>query len=225
MKLTQNWKNNDILFYNSLKEQGIKIIWLDEAGRWTWAWPIVSGWVYIPENHIFPDDIYWIIKDSKKINESKRNKLYDYIINNLPYSVGIASSIEIDKFGIQPMNKKIMNDATDILITNKTDKFFALVDWTLKFDQFPIDVKSIIDWDDFILEISLASVVAKVYRDQLMIEYSKIYANYWFENHKGYWTKEHMNSLNSYGLINWFHRVSYKPIKQHFEKQNINRNH
>ena len=54
-----------------------------------------------------------------------------------------------------------------------------------------------------------------------MIEYSKIYANYWFENHKGYWTKEHMNSLNSYGLINWFHRVSYKPIKQHFEKKNI----
>jgi len=227
MKFTEETMKGDLLFYWTLEKNNYTIIWVDEAWRWTWAWPIVAAAVCVPKDFVFPEDINSLIKDSKKLNAVKRKKVYDYIIWNLPYGIWIAEATDIDIHWIQPMNKFVMNEAVKNLIKNYTivNKTFSLIDWTLKFDDFINEFKSVVNGDDFINEISLASIVAKEFRDELLNDYKKFdgLKAYGFENHKWYGTKEHIEAIKNHWVIKWIHRFSYKPIKVEFEKWNLNK--
>jgi ribonuclease HII len=94
------------------------------------------------------------------------------------------------------------------------------IDWNdnYKFDILNIKPTFIIDWDSKILEIWAASIIAKVFRDKLMSQYSLIYPDLEIEKHKWYGTKKHREYLIDKSKITWIHRLSYKPIKEVLEK-------
>lgn len=195
------------------------IIWCDEAWRWCWAWPIFWAAVFIPEWKEIPEKI----KDSKKLKERDRQEMFEFIKNNYYYSIFSISAKEIDEKWLQWANKEVMIQSTkDLLsILNKNNISFSktIIDWTLKFEQYPTDWESLIDWDALIPQISAASILAKVSRDLYLEELSKIYPNYGFEKHKWYGTSLHSDMLKQYWVVKE-HRLSYKPIKKILELRN-----
>jgi ribonuclease HII len=90
------------------------------------------------------------------------------------------------------------------------------IDWNdnYKFENLPINPTFIVKWDEKILEIWAASIIAKVFRDKLISQYSLLYPDLKIEKHKWYGTKKHREYLTDKGKITWIHRLSYKPIKK-----------
>jgi len=183
----------------SLYEKGYKrIVGIDEAGRGPLAGPVVSAAVIFPENI----DIF-ITKDSKKLSSKKREELF-YKIKEKAVSVGIGvvDSAEIDRINIYNATKLAMKRA---LFTLKSDFDYIITDY-VKFDPYPhISLKKA---DEKSISVAAASIIAKVYRDKIMEEFSKIYPHS-FDKHKGYPTKLHKEEIKKYGLTP-IHRKSFK---------------
>lgn len=175
---------------------------IDEAGRGPWAGPVVAGCVVL--NKKFDQHV---LKDSKKLSAKKREEIYEKIIQNCEYGIGVVHEGEIDEIGIKKATEKAMNMALSCLKKKPTE---ILVDGNDKF-TFPIKHKSIIKGDEKIPAISGASIIAKVWRDKLMNLYHEAYPQYQFNLHKGYGTKKHQDSLKKYGICP-IHRKSFKPI-------------
>lgn len=177
-------------FYeNELRKKNIKIIaGMDEVGRGPLAGPVVVCAVILPENYT-----YIGINDSKKVSKKNRERLYEEIINTaLDYSFGEASCEEIDYYNILNATKIAMKRAINGLNINPE---YLLID-AVKLDDINIRQNSIIKGDEKSVSIAAASILAKVRRDSLMVEYSKEYPGYGFENNKGYGTSEHYDGLN-----------------------------
>lgn len=166
---------------------------IDEAGRGPLAGPVVVASVILPKDSMIEG-----VNDSKKISESKREKLYDVILQEaISYGIGIIYQEEIDEINILQATKKGLHEA----VTNmKIKPNVILVDALTGIDTLGIPYKSIIKGDAKSYSIGAASIIAKVTRDRIMREWDKIYPEYGFAGHKGYGTAKHIEAIKKYGL-------------------------
>ncbi|MBI5476513.1 MAG: ribonuclease HII [Ignavibacteriales bacterium] len=178
---------------------------VDEAGRGPLAGPVVAAAA------IFPSDIKIDgVNDSKQLSAQERERLFD-VINAMAISigVGIVDHTIIDEVNILNATFRSMHEAIGKL-TNQPDHL--LIDGP-RFSGANIPFTTIIDGDAKCFSIAAASIVAKVTRDRLMVEYDKQYPQYGFAKHKGYGTKAHLDAIRKYGQCE-IHRRSFKmPIK------------
>ena len=181
------------------------IIGADEVGRGSFAGPICAAAVKINYSHLA---LLTNVKDSKKLSAKKREEIFLMVEeNNIEYSFNESSNTFIDQFGIKNANEKVLTDSISDIYTGNEIVYV---------DHFKInDFKSIsvARGEDNCRAIALASIIAKVLRDNLMIKFSEKYPEYSFEKNKGYGTKDHREAISKYGLSN-IHRKSFslKPI-------------
>ena len=191
---------------------------VDEAGRGPWAGPVVAGAVVFLTKDV-NQYLLSSLNDSKKLSAKKREELYELIKQEadkgtLCYGVGQASAQEIDEINILQATFNAMRRAIDSLSVKPN---FALIDGNQTPKPFVCDVKTIIKGDSISMSISAASIVAKVYRDNLMKNLALEYPQYAFEKNAGYGTKAHVDALNKYGITP-HHRKSYKPVAEIMQK-------
>jgi len=175
---------------------------VDEVGRGCLAGPVVAAAV------ILKKDISGL-QDSKKLSENKRIILAEEIQQNSFYSFGLSSNEEIDKINILEATLKAMKRAIIKLPVEPTK---VLVDGINK-PKVNFLVETIIRGDSKIKQISAASIIAKVYRDDLMKKYDKEYPEFGFIKNKGYGTKKHFLALSEVGYCP-IHRKSFKGVIQ-----------
>lgn len=180
-------------YENKLYETGLAYIaGIDEAGRGPLAGPVTVGVVIMK-----PESFIEGINDSKKISETKREKLYDEITKEaLDWSVGIVDQNEIDEINILNATKKALTKALDGL---KIKPERILVDALEHIETKGIPYTSIIKGDAKIYSIGAASIIAKVTRDRIMREYDEVYPEYGFAKHKGYGTAAHIEAIKKFG--------------------------
>ena len=194
---------------NNLIERGLGwpqklIAGIDEAGRGPWAGPVVSAAVILNEKNI-PDGL----NDSKKLSEKKRLSLFSSIYNFHSVGVGISSIEEIDTMNVLQATFLSMSRAVNDL---NPQPEHVLVDGNL---DPGLDFKTdcIVKGDSASLSIAAASIIAKVTRDNLMIELDGEYPYYFWKKNKGYGTSEHRKALEMYGPCK-YHRKSFSPINK-----------
>ena len=181
------------------------IIGADEVGRGSFAGPICAAAVKINYSHL---ELLTNVKDSKKLSPKKREEIFSMVEeNNIEYSFNESSNTFIDQFGIKNANEKVLSDSISDIYTGNE---IVYVDH-FKINDF--NSISVVRGEDNCRAIALASIVAKVIRDNLMIKFSEKYPEYSFEKNKGYGTKDHREAISRYGLSN-IHRKSFslKPI-------------
>ena len=174
-------------------DKGVKYIaGIDEAGRGPLAGPVVVASVILPQDSMIEE-----INDSKKVSESKREKLYDIIINEaISYGVGIIYQDEIDEINILQATKKGLTEAIKQMEIKPN---IIMVDALSGIDTLGIPYKSIIKGDAKCYSIAAASIIAKVTRDRIMREWDKVYPEYGFGSHKGYGTAKHIAAIRKFG--------------------------
>lgn len=172
------------------RQNGAKFIGgIDEAGRGPLAGPVVVAGVIMPL-----DDIIEGVNDSKKLSAKKRDKLYDEIITKaIDVQVAVISHDDIDRVNILNATKNGMLQCINGF--NQVD--VVLID-AVKLNS-SVKTVSIIHGDALSYSIAAASIIAKVTRDRLMLQYDKEYPQYNFAKHKGYGTAEHIRLLKEYG--------------------------
>ncbi len=171
---------------------------VDEAGRGPLAGPVVAAAVVMPI-----DSKILYIDDSKKLTEAMREKLYLEILDTcIGYGVGIVGPEIIDAINILEATKKAMT----IALENVNPQVILIDAVALKTQNK--QVHGIIKGDEKSYAIACASIIAKVTRDHLMLEYHKTYPEFGFNNHKGYGTREHYAALDSIGPSK-IHRQSF----------------
>ena len=181
--------------------EGAKIICgVDEAGRGPLAGPVCAAAVILPEHLELPG-----LTDSKKLTDKKRRELYPLIKERaVAYGIGFASEQEIDEINILQATFLAMQRALDQLAVTPD---LALIDGNREKD-FGIPVKTVVKGDSLSLNIAAASVLAKVTRDDLMMEKAAEFPAYGFDIHKGYGTKAHYAALAEHGPTP-IHRKSF----------------
>jgi len=183
---------------------------IDEAGRGSWAGPVVVAAVVLPRNHRRIKGVM----DSKLMTPSSRAELYEKITERaLDFGVGIIGHEIIDEIGILEATKLGAKEAVAML-AKRAD--YLLVDCLDLRKHIDIEQESVIHGDQIIYSISCASIIAKVTRDNLMSSLAGNYSKYEFYKHKGYGTKLHQAKLAEFGICD-IHRRSYKPIKAYLE--------
>lgn len=164
---------------------------VDEAGRGPLAGPVCAAAVILPQNIVIPG-----LNDSKKLTDKKRRELFPIIQEKaIAFGIGLASEKEIDEINILQATFLAMERAIShlpvrpehILIDGNRDK------------DFGVPSSTVVHGDSLSASIAAASILAKVTRDDLMLETAKLYPNYDFEIHKGYGTKAHYEALQKYG--------------------------
>lgn len=188
------------------------ILGIDEAGRGPLAGPVVVAGVILNPHHPIHG-----LNDSKKLSEKKRNHLCEEILNHaLAYHVVEVDIELIDRMNILQASLWGMKQVADVL----KDKFNHI---RVDGNQLPIwgySSEAIIGGDAIHPEISAASILAKVYRDQVVIDYDLIYPEYEFAKHKGYGTKLHIEKIMKYGILP-VHRKTFNPVKRMLAEENL----
>lgn len=232
-----------------LKKQGYQIIiGVDEAGRGPLAGPVVAAAVSLrnPLRSRFHRDILslkgrggieWdLIRDSKKLSEKQREKLFDFIQENFYVGVGMCDHKTIDRINILQASLLAMKKAVNNLQRNLKQKpphplppspggrgwleepgegnkkFIILVDGNKIIPNLSYEQRVIVGGDRKVKSIAAASIVAKVTRDRLMQKWHKKYPQYGFAKHKGYGTEFHLEKLKKFGPSS-IHRLSFRPVK------------
>lgn len=162
---------------------------IDEVGRGPLAGPVTTACCMLPLDE--PIDK---INDSKKLSETRREKLFDLITSKAAYSIVSVSNEEIDELNILEATKKAMRECAGNLMPVPE---LILID-AVKLD-LGVKTESIIHGDALSYNIAAASIVAKVARDRFMIQADKLYPQYGFARNKGYGTAEHIAALKKYG--------------------------
>ena len=175
---------------------------VDEVGRGCLAGPVVSAAVILKDGIDLK-----LLKDSKKINFKKRREISDHIKSHSFYAIGLASVDEILNLNILQASLLSMKRALKQL-TVKPD--LTLIDGNFAPSGLK-NYKTIVNGDDKIKVISAASIIAKVFRDNLMIKLAKEFSNYAWENNFGYGTKAHLDGLKKFGITS-HHRKGFKPV-------------
>ncbi|MEY8347371.1 ribonuclease HII [Bacillus cereus] len=191
-------------YEKALREKGLAYIaGIDEVGRGPLAGPVVTAAVVLPEDFYIPG-----LNDSKKLSEAKRERFYDEInAKAIAIGVGIISPQVIDEINIYQATKRAMLDAIANLACTPEH---LLID-AMKLPS-PIPQTSIVKGDTKSISISAASIIAKVTRDRMMKELGKEHPKYGFEQHMGYGTKQHLQAIETYGVLEE-HRKTFAPIK------------
>lgn len=174
---------------------------VDEVGRGPLAGPVVCAAVIMPF-----DDIIEGVDDSKKLSEKKREKLFEIIKEKaIAYSIVEVSEKEIDQINILNAVKKCMTKAVESLSIKPEITLVDGVDTGLT-----INAEYVVKGDSKSYSIGCASILAKVYRDNLMKEYAKEFPEYAFEKHKGYGTKVHIEKIKEIGPCRLHRRTFIK---------------
>src|SRR4030042_198583 len=191
-------------YENRLKLEGYSLIaGIDEAGRGSLSGPVVAAAVILPCRLFIP-----YIKDSKKLSSQKRTELYYSILSKAKdVGIGIIEAKIIDRINIAQASFLAMKKA---ILDLKEVPDYLLVDG-FKIPHLNIFQIPLIKGEDRSISIAAASIVAKVYRDNIMIQYDQKYPQYLFKKNKGYGTKEHLEALLKYGPSE-IHRKSYKGV-------------
>ncbi|MFH1315076.1 MAG: ribonuclease HII [Candidatus Uhrbacteria bacterium] len=180
------------------------IVGVDEAGCGALAGPVVAAAVIFPLNSGLAK-----IKDSKLLSPQVRDELFGLIMCKAE-AVGVARATveEITQFGIRPATFLAMRRAIDQV--GQAD--FVLVDgWMLP--EIHLPQKRIIKGDRTVKSIAAASIIAKVTRDKMMVEFSQQYPEYGFDRHKGYGTGCHLEAIRQHGPCP-IHRTTFRPFHQ-----------
>ena len=173
---------------------------VDEAGRGPLAGPVCAAAVILPRDHQIPG-----LNDSKKLTDKKRRELFPLIKEQaIAYGIGMATHEEVDEINILQATYLAMERAISQL-EGKAD--IALIDGNRAKD-FGMAVRTVVKGDSLSANIAAASVLAKVTRDDLMVEMSKEFPGYGFEVHKGYGTKAHYEALRNMGPCA-IHRMTF----------------
>ena len=186
---------------------------VDEVGRGPLAGPVVAVCVILPEDF----DVLGV-DDSKKLSEKKREQLYDAILSEaLAYGIGIQDNASIDEINILEATKEAMRCAileAEQALRAKTGCGIdhILID-ALTLREVAIPQTGIVKGDGASLSIAAASILAKVTRDRMMIEYDSIYPGYAFAKNKGYGTKAHYEGLQAQGMTPIHRRSFLKNLK------------
>ena len=174
---------------------------VDEAGRGPLAGPVCAAAVILS-----PDTVIDGLNDSKKLTEKKREQLFDVIKEKaVAFSVAFASVEEIEEYNILNATYLAMNRAINSL---QLSADFAIIDGNRIPSGIPIEAEALVKGDMKSMSVAAASVLAKVSRDRLMLEYDKEYPQYNFKKHKGYGTKEHYEAIKENGVCD-IHRKSF----------------
>ena len=205
----------------------IKMIGVDEAGRGSWAGPLVATacWIDFSNYKLLHSDV----NDSKKLKSKKRKEIIYSINKSIKYSTGISSEREIDTYGLTFANSLAMKrsifsliqsfkdyeDIIHIYIDGKYKPDFSVIEITSveqKKLKLPYNnISPLVEGDSKSKTIALASIIAKETRDSIMRNYSYMYPYYHLENNFGYGTYMHKKAILRHG-ISKLHRKSFKPI-------------
>lgn len=193
---------------NKLYRQGYKhIAGLDEAGRGAWAGPVVAAAVVFP-----PQTKIDGLMDSKLLTVKQREKLYVRIIKTAQaVGIGVVSEKIIDQQGIIQATRQAFLKAIDKVVEMAD---YLLIDG-VKIFEHELPTQFLVKGDRSEALIAAASIVAKVTRDSLMLDYHRRYPQYEFDKHKGYGTELHRRRLDEYGVCE-IHRQSYQPVSEIF---------
>lgn len=193
--------------YNFDKSFGnyIYVAGVDEVGRGPLAGPIAAASVVLNLKYKEYTDLILGIKDSKKLSPKIREELAEIIKERaIAYNIALINNNEIDQRGIAWCNNEVLRRAVKGL---KVPPDIVLSDgYAVK--NLDIHNEFIIKGDAKSASIACASIIAKVYRDSLMKEYSKLYPHYGFNNNSGYGTNEHVEAIKKYGVCK-IHRMSF----------------
>jgi ribonuclease HII len=176
---------------------------IDEAGRGPLAGPVVASAVILPGGLIIQGT-----RDSKKISEDRRKTVFWQIVNNaIAVGVGIADAGLIDRINILQATRCAMKLAVEDLGVRPD---ILLID-AVKLADIDIRQQSIIRGESVSASIAAASIVAKVVRDDIMLDYHEKHPEYGFMEHKGYPTRKHIECINAYGPCP-IHRKSFRKV-------------
>ena len=204
--LQPKFKKNhpDFSFEQMFYDQGAKnICGIDEAGRGPLAGPVVAAAVILDPYNI-PDGL----NDSKKLSATKRESLFEEILQSSTVSIASVGAKTIDQINIRASSLLAMAMASKALEINPCH---ALIDGNALPEQMSCPATTIIKGDARSLSIAAASIVAKVSRDRLMVRMDKLYPGYGFSGHKGYPTKTHREALLHLGVCD-LHRMTFGPV-------------
>lgn len=181
---------------------------IDEVGRGPLAGPVVAAAVVLPRDFDVPG-----IDDSKKLTEKKRENLFPVIKEKaLAWGIGMADHKRIDEINILQATKEAMIQAVEetaaMLKERKNADLQHLLFDAMTIEQIRIPQTSVIKGDSKSLSIAAASILAKVTRDRMMVEFAKSYPGYAFEKNKGYGTKAHYEGLRAQGPCS-IHRLTF----------------
>lgn len=196
MSVQNMWEIEDSLF-----DQGIGVICgVDEAGRGPLAGPVYAAAVILPRDLEIPG-----LTDSKKLSDKKRRELFPIIQEQaVAFGIGVASEKEIDEINILQATFLAMKRALEKLSVRPD---LALIDGNRETD-FGVPAKTVVKGDSLSASIAAASILAKVSRDDYMMELAQKYPQYGFDIHKGYGTKAHYQALREFGPSE-VHRVAF----------------
>lgn len=172
---------------------------VDEVGRGPLAGPVVVACVVLPEEEIF------FLNDSKKVKETLRDSLYEEIMEKaIAVGIGIVDNFRIDEVNILNATKEAMKEAIESISVDLGHVFIDAV----HLETISIPQTSIIKGDEKVACIAAASIIAKVTRDKMMVEFDLIYPGYDFAGNKGYGTQKHYAGLDTHGITS-IHRMSF----------------
>jgi ribonuclease HII len=194
-------------FENLYYDQGYeRIAGVDEVGRGPLAGPVVAAAVILPK-----DGINIELFDSKQISSKKREDLYGSILSKaLGVGIGTIGQEEIDRLNILQATLKAMVIAVQNLLVPPD---LILIDGPQSL-RLPVSQKPIRKGDQLSNSIAAASIIAKVTRDRMMLEWHEKYPQYNFARHKGYGTKEHRMAIETYGICE-LHRKTFRGVKEY----------
>jgi len=195
---------NDMPTYDLEREITGRVCGIDEVGRGPWAGPVMAAAVILD-----PDNIPYGLNDSKKLSRKRRETLYPQIIETARVGIGAASVEEIDRHNILQATFIAMRRAVANL---PCPPDHALVDGN-RLPELDCPASPVVKGDNISLSIAAASIIAKVERDFLMQDLSKIYPEYGWESNAGYGTRHHAQALSLVGPSR-FHRLSFAPISK-----------
>lgn len=189
-----------VRFGDSLYEAGV-----DEAGRGCLAGPVIAAAVILPRDYTHPD-----IKDSKQLTPAKRYALRDEILQNaLAWNIGSASPAQIDSLNILNASILAMQEAISLLSIQPE---FLVIDGN-QFRHPTIPFQCVVKGDSKLLSIAAASILAKTFRDDLMVHLDKTFPDYNWQQNKGYPTEYHRIIIKKIGICYW-HRRSFLRNQQ-----------
>ncbi|MCK8606499.1 ribonuclease HII [Apilactobacillus ozensis] len=191
------------IYEKSFWKQGKTMVaGVDEVGRGPLAGPVVSCAIILPH-----DFNLYQVNDSKQLSPSVRKSLYQKIINNcVAYGIGIADNNVIDDINIYEATRVAMKQAVNNLKVTPDEVIVDAMDIDV-----PIHQTKLIKGDAKSVSVSAASIVAKVFRDNIMDEYARKYPEYDFNHNAGYGTKKHLDALNKFGATS-IHRKTFSPV-------------
>jgi len=200
----------------ALAKRGYRLIaGIDEVGRGPLAGPVMAAAVILPLN--LDTDWLPLVNDSKQLTPETREQLYPLICESaIAFGIGEVSAEGIDKHGIARATKMAMKAAISNL---KTKPDALLIDF-VRLTEVNLPQRCIIKGDCKSISIACASIIAKVTRDRLMVEFDRTYSGYGFAEHKGYATKEHLESIARLGACP-IHRMCFSPFRPEMDLGNI----